>query len=889
MWMPLRACVSRLFFVLTRRRLDEDARLEIEAHLDLLTERYLRQGMSPDDAYMTARRSFGNTTLMRQEIHDMNSIGWIEQGVQDLRYAFRQLRGSAGFASVVVATLGLGIGGATAVFSVVQSVLLAPLPYEEPGQLVRFYQQEPDNPDTRGVLAGTHFTFLREHATAFEDVAAIANYQETGVDLFTGGRAERLRVLRVSSGYFSVLRSPLQLGRGFDRGDERGTRRVVLSHATWRMHFGGDPAIVGATIRLSGRQAEVAGIASPDFEDPIAPDVSAWIPYDLAGDTYEENNSLTAIGRLRNGIILEQARAELATLTPAMRERWPAAKKSAIVAMPLREELVASARRPLHLVFAAVTLLLVLACVNVANLALVRATGRVHEFAVRAALGSGRFRLARQLLVESFLLAFLGGVAGLAVAGALVRVLQALGRQALPRLDDVGLDADVLLFALIATAATAVAFGIAPALRLSETSPVEALHQQSRSATGTRGLARIRGALAAAQLALALTLLAGAAILLASLHRLQQVDLGVRVERVLTFEVNLPTSRYDEAQRASFQEELAGGLETIPGVRAAGGISRLPATGSYHPWNTQIRTGPLAGRTVDRSRFAMQQRVISGNLFAAFGIPLLAGRSFDGRDGAGAPDRAVVSANFAHAAFPGVPLRGRSQPAHRRGRTGARDHRCRRQRRPRCVWRANDGRVSRPSSIRREQELGVDASGRRRSIASRTAECCASRGGSTRPGVGGAPGGDDGRGRRPRHEPRAIRPRADGGVRGHRAGTRRAWPVRCARVRRAPAFDRDWNPNRARGDRRTGPRAGVPSSCRRRQPWGRRRACWGVGAWTLARSTRVRHRSVRSSNPDGQRRRAYSCSSYRCLAPRAAGDARRARNWDAGRRVMPGG
>ena len=226
------------------------------------------------------------------------------------------------------------------------------------------------------------------------------------------------------------------------------------------MHFGGDPAIVGATIRLSGRQAEVAGIASPDFEDPIAPDVSAWILYDFAGDTYEENNSLTAIGRLRDGIILEQARAELATLTPAMRERWPAAKKSAIVAMPLRRARGERAT-PAAPGVCRRNASPVLTCVNVANLALVRATGRVREFAVRAALGSGRFRLARQLLVESFLLVFLGGVAGLAVAGALVRVLQALGRQALPRLDDVGLDADVLLFALIATAATAVAFGIA--------------------------------------------------------------------------------------------------------------------------------------------------------------------------------------------------------------------------------------------------------------------------------------------------------------------------------------------------------------------------------------------------------------------------------------------
>jgi predicted permease len=655
MWIRLRAILARLFFVLTRWRRDEDARLEIDEHLDLLTERYLQQGMSPDEAYITARRRLGNITLMREDIHDMNSIRWLEQLAQDLRYALRQLRGSAGFASVVVATLGLGIGGATAVFSVVQSVLLAPLPYDEPGQLVRFYQQAPDRPDTRDVLAGTHFTFLREHAASFEDVAALANYQETGLDLFIDGRAERLRVLRVSSGYFNVLRSQPQLGRGFDRDDETGTPRVVLSDAVWRTYFGGDPSIVGTTIRLSGRPCEVAGIASPGFADPIAPDVAAWIPYGLVRDTDQENNSLTAIGRLRNGVTLEQAQAELATLAQPMRERWPSARKSAIVAAPLREELVARARAPLHLVFAAVALVLLVACVNVANLALVRATGRVHEFAVRAALGSGRSRLVRQLLVESLVLAFLGGVVGLVLAGVGVRVLQAIGRHALPRLDEVGLNAEVLFFALVVTAATAVTFGIAPALRLAGTSPVEALRQQSRSATGARGLARLRGALAAAQVALALTLVAGAAILLASFHGLQQVDVGVRVERVLTFELNLPTSRYDEARRASFQEELASRFEAIPGVTAAGAISRLPATGSYHPWNTQIRTGPLSGTPLDRSRFAMQQRVVSGDLFAAFGIPVLAGRTFDARDNANAPDRAVVSANFARVAFPGIP------------------------------------------------------------------------------------------------------------------------------------------------------------------------------------------------------------------------------------------
>lgn len=656
MWTQLRASVSRFGFMLARRRFDEDARLEIDAHLDLLTERYRRQGLSPDEAYLAARRQFGNATLVRHDLHEMNSIGWIEQCLQDLRYALRQLRRSPAFASVTVATRGLGIGGATAVFSVVQAVLLAPLPYEEPGRLVRFYQEEPDKPESRDVVAATHFMFLREHATAFDNVAAIANYRETGLDLFTDGRAERLRILRVSSDYFRVLLSLPRLGREFDRGDETGTNRVVLSDATWRVHFRGDASIVGTSIRLSGELYEVVGVAPADFEDPIAPEIAAWIPYPLARDTYEENNSLTGIGRLRPGVTLDQARAELARLALPMKERWPAARKHAIVATPLHDEVVARARGPLHLVFGAVGLVLLVACVNVANLALVRAAGRVHEFAVRAALGSGRSRLARQLLVESLVLAGCGGIAGLILAHTAIGVLQALGRQALPRLDQVSLNAEVLIFALAATMATSVAFGVGPVVRLAGTPPLEALRQQSRSSTGSRGLARFRGGLAAAQVALALTLVAGAGVLLASFHRLQRVDIGVRVERVLTFEVNLPSVRYDQQRRASFQEDLAARFETIPGVTAAGGTSRLPATGNYHPWNIRIVTGPLAGRGVDRTRFAMQQRVISGRLFDGLGIPLLAGRHFDERDHAGAPGRVIVSTNFARMAFPGVPI-----------------------------------------------------------------------------------------------------------------------------------------------------------------------------------------------------------------------------------------
>jgi predicted permease len=658
MWVRLRARVSRALFVLQRRRLDEETRLECDAHLELLTERYRVQGLSPDEAYVAARRQFGNPAVMRQQLRDMNSIGWIEQAMQDARYAVRQIRGNAAYAGVVVATLGLGIGGATAVFSVVQAVLLAPLPYEAPGQLVRFYQQQPEKPDSRDVLAATHFTFVRQHASSFDDVAALAHYRETGLDLVAGGRAVRLRVLRVSSGYFNTLRSRPRLGRDFEAADETGTNRVVLSDRVWRTQFAADPSIVGTVIRLNAESYEVAGIAPAGFEDPVAPDVAAWIPYDLVGDDDPENTSLTGIGRLRNGVSLEQARQELASLAPAMRERWPKAEKNAVVAVPLRDDLVTEARGPVRLVFAAVALVLLAACVNVANLALVRATGRVNEFAVRAALGSGRGRLVRQLLVENLLLACLGGGAGILLAAIGIRALASLGHQAIPRLDDVALSPEVLIFAVVVSIATAVAFGTAPALRLSATAPLEAMRQQTRSATATRGLARLRLGLAALQVALALTLLAGAVLLLASFHRLQQVDLGVRVDGVVTFEVNLPTVRYDEGRRALFQEELASRLEAIPGTVAAGGISRLPATGSYHPWNAHIRSGPLAGTPVDKRRHALQQRVISGRLLDAFAIPLRAGRAFDARDDAGAPPRAVVSENLARVAFPGLPLDG---------------------------------------------------------------------------------------------------------------------------------------------------------------------------------------------------------------------------------------
>jgi len=647
----------RLRALIRWRQQDADLHDELAAHLALDTEERIAAGDAPDDARQAARRDLGNVDHV---IEDTRATwGWVtvEQLLQDLRYAARQLRRSPGFSAVVVATLAIGIGATTAVFSVLQSVLIAPLPFEEPGQLVRLYQQEPGKPDTRGYVTGTHFAFLRDHASSFEVVAAVANYSEKGRDFFASGQGERLRILEVSADYFQTLRAALR-GPGFDRSDETGTRRIVLSDAFWRSRLNANPAIVGATVQLSGRPHEVVGIAPPDFEDPIGGRFDVWFPYALAGDTYEQNNSLSVVGRLRRGISLEQARAELASLSEVMRARFASARLSAIDATSLHGDLVAPARTPLQMLFLAVGLVLLVACVNVANLVLARASGRVHEFATRTALGAARTRLVRQLLVESLLLAGLGGFVGLMLARAGVEALKALGGEGVPRLDDVRFDPVVLGFALTITIATAVAFGVAPALRFARVPPIEAMRQHSRSATGTRAHGRLRSTLAAAQLALALTLVVGAGVLVTSFYRLQRVDLGIRVDDVLTFEVNLPGVRYSESdRRVQFHEELARRLGAIPGAVAAGGISFLPATGSYHGWATQILSGPRAGTSV-ATRFGqhIQQRTVSGDVFGALRIPVLAGRTFDDRDSASAPRRAVVSAAFANAGFPGLPL-----------------------------------------------------------------------------------------------------------------------------------------------------------------------------------------------------------------------------------------
>jgi predicted permease len=644
------------------RRRDDDMRVEMETHIDLLADRYLRLGMPLDEARGAARRQFGSLARHREAIRLIGRRRWTDGLKQDFQVGIRQLRRSPGFSAVVVLTLALGIGGTTAVFSVTHAVLLAPLPYGEAGQLVRLYQEEPGKPGTRRGFSAPQFRMLREQAASFSGFGARYFREDLGLDLVGGGAPQRLRVLLVTADYFSTLAPQGFRGAGFRTDDERrsvrrddrsGAARLVLSHAIWRARFNGDPAVIGRTVRLSAEPVEIAGIAPPGFEDPVAGIVDAWLPYDLEHDTLSENNSLVAFGRVRTGVSLTQAATELAVLSQAAKTRWPEASASSLVAVPLQEDVTGASRPLLQLLLLAVGLVLLVACANVANLMLVRATGRAREFAIRASLGSGRARLARQLVVESLVLAGLGGIAGLALAAGGASVLRTLGHDALPRLRDVGFDPIVLAFAAAVTIATALACAAAPAARLAVIDPAGVLTAQ-RSTTGTRRQHRLRHSLAAAQLALALALLASAGVLSVHFYRVMTVDPGFRVDGVLTFDVNLPEARYDGARRAAFQEELALRLAALPGVLAAGGTSRLPGTGSFHTWPVIIETGPLAGTSVERLD-QPEHRTVSGDFFKALGIRVLAGRIFDERDDPTAPMRAVVSANFARLAFPGLP------------------------------------------------------------------------------------------------------------------------------------------------------------------------------------------------------------------------------------------
>jgi putative ABC transport system permease protein len=548
---------------------------------------------------------------------------------QDLRYGARMLLKRPGFTFVAVITLALGIGANTAIFSVVNAVLLRPLPYNEADRLVYLRERHPQYEEMS--ISYPDFADWRARNRVFESIGV---YNFGSYNLTGAGEPERLQAAQGSADLFAALRARAALGRLFTNEEDRpgGPPVVVLSHELWQRRFGGASNILNQSLTLDDRPYTVIGVLPPDFR--IERRVGLWVPVGqlAAQPSWQERGNhpgLRGVARLKAGVTLEQARADLDAIAAQLEEQYPDSNKHVRARIiPLLENYVRDVRRALWVLLGAVGLVLLIACANVANLLLARAATRRHEMAVRAALGAGRWRVVRQMLTESLLLAVVGGALGLLLAEWGVDLILAFGRDSIPRADEIGLDNRVLVFTLAVSALTGVIFGLAPALQSSRADMQEALREATRGATGGRH--RLRQALVVAEVALTLVLLIGAGLLIRSFYRLQEVNPGFVDEHALSFRASLPERKYpDERQWLNFYQQVTQKLRALPGVEVVSVTSRVPMTDN--DWQSGFRVvgqpPPPPGQGP-----SMEITVAGPDYFRAMGIPLLRGRYFTEQD-----------------------------------------------------------------------------------------------------------------------------------------------------------------------------------------------------------------------------------------------------------------
>ena len=571
----------------------------------------------------------------------------MESWKRDIVYAVRSLASAKKFSAIVILTLALGLGANTAVFGVLHAVVLRPLPYDDPDRLVRVYHVagEDDN-----YMPQPAFRAFRDNSTTL-DLAPVYTYNAEGADLTDRAQPERVGVLPVGSDYFRVLGVRLLAGQPFERDAERANAGVVvIRERIWREYLGARPDAVGQTLSINGVRQQVVAVVPDAFEDPLVPGVEIWTPLDFQSPNRTQwyNHYLSVIGRLRPGATLEQAQAELKTIALQIEPNYGRSETRRWARVTsLQVDTVGTAGSLLWILLGAVALLLTIACVNVAGLVLARGAAREQELAVRAALGCSRWRLARQLIVESLLLSLAGGIVGLASAQAVTRLLLAAAPESVSRVA-AGSSGSAVVFAFgfIVALVAGLAFGLAPALQHARPNLEGVLRESGRGTSGGRRQARFRQVLVVSQIALALVLLTGAGLLLRSFERLADVNLGLRAENVLTFQVNLPAGRYSEPERrAAFHVAFQDRLAAIPGVKAAGAVSRLPVTGTYHTWTNGRTDRP------ENANVGADQRVVEGRFFEALGIRVLRGRTFSAQDGA-TPRQVVINDRLARTLFP---------------------------------------------------------------------------------------------------------------------------------------------------------------------------------------------------------------------------------------------
>ena len=658
----LRSLGSILRNLAGRRRADEDLDSEVRAHLELLTEEKLREGASPAEARRTARIELGGVEQVKEEVRAARAGVWLEQLGQDLLYAGRQLRRNPGFAAIAILTLALGVGANTAIFSVVNSVLLRPLAYPQPDQLYLVREIVPQWSKFDPSLAANipNYQIWRKQVHSFQDVAIA---RSTSAILSGAGEPELIRGVRSSANLLDLLGVRPALGRSFRAEEDEPGRghTVLLTDAFWRSRFHADPSMIGRTLFLDGEAHQVIGILPASFHFPTVGVVEGFVRSEARQDffiplngpkSYEQDLmgefDFTAVARLAPGITPQSALAELNTVQAQIAQQAQAGVDLRAQIYPLEERVVGPARKGLVFLLAAVGAVLLIVCANLAGLLLARVPSRMREAAVRRALGATGRRLTQQLLTESLLLSCAGGALGLWVASLAVKWFVQFAPIGVPRLEEVRMDSRVLGFSLFLTVLTGALFGALPAWRLTRAQPYEALKGGSLAFSQTRRVRRSRETLVGLEVALSTVLLVLAGLLTASLVQLLNVETGFVAGHVLAAQVDLPPQSYEQAStRLQFYHRVVEGVRALPGVREAGWVSLMPLSGE----GSVSGIGLPGKERIPEENPSANYRPASPGYFRAMGISLLQGRIFTEADRG--RKLVVVSKNVADRFWPG--------------------------------------------------------------------------------------------------------------------------------------------------------------------------------------------------------------------------------------------
>ena len=645
----VRRFVRRVVAFLGPGRQEDELAREIASHRDLFEDDLRRQGLTRDEARAAARRAFLGVEAAKDAQRDARSFAWLEDARRDVRYAVRMLAHDSGFTLAIVLTLALGIGVATAVFSLVNAVVLRPLDYGTPDALVQLYKTGKREGGEADWVSFPNFRDWQSGSRVFEQMAA---YRFQLVTMVGGRQPEGAVALEVTDRLFALLRVPPLLGRTFVAGEDRpGHPRVaVISQALWLRQFGGKPGAIGRSLSVDGAAHTIVGVMPASFTfpatvpgDTVVP-IDLWIPMRPQDDLeYRGSHNFWTIARLKPGVSLERAGAEMHTIADRLARAYPETNRDFdITVKPLREYVAGAARPVLLSLLGAVGFILLLTCANIATLLLSRAEARQREVAMRQALGASRERLIRQMLVESLLLAFGGAAAGLGIAYAGTRVLVGLAPASIPRLEHTSVDGQVLGFMAVTATVVGLLFGLAPAVLGSSVKVTHALRDGGTRVTGGAAGRRVRHMLVAAQLALAVVLLVGAGLLVRSFLRVTGMDLGFRAPHVLTAMINLSPARYaDAARQIAFTDELLRRVHVLPGVQSAGVSHSIPLTGINDQGDFTVdgRPDPPPGTQGPHAN----RPHVSPGYFDAMGIRLVSGRLFDERDRRDTLPVAVVS------------------------------------------------------------------------------------------------------------------------------------------------------------------------------------------------------------------------------------------------------